>query len=161
MNREVPLPHPTRPRAFGLLSSSDWSSLFARFAAGATLLPLEVRHPLIDLRVVEYLLAIPIIPWLLDKAILRSVAIGILPDQVRLRPKTPLAGDPGVQLKNCNKFLELDRFIPSPAVLSYINRDAVPQIAQEGDSNKIWLNVRPYCLNQWLVQSSAPNLLGR
>lgn len=146
--------HPTHPRAFGLVSSPDWSTLFARFDAAATLLPLEVRHPLIDVRLVEYLLGIPIIPWLLDKAILRSAGIGRLPEAVRLRPKTPLEGDPGVQLKESDKFQEIDRFIPSRAVLSYIRREAVPQIAGEADSNQIWLNVRPYSLNRWLIHSS-------
>lgn len=147
-------PHPTRPRAFGLISSPDWRSLFARFDAGATLRPLEVRHPLIDVRVIEYLLAIPIIPWLLDKAILRSATSGLLPDEVRLRPKTPLAGDPGVQLKDSKKLREIDAFVPWNGVLSYIRREAIPKVAQETDSNKLWLNVRPHSLNQWLMHCS-------
>ena len=155
MNAELHLPHTTRPRAFGLLFSPEWSSLFARFDAGATLLPLEVRHPLIDLRVIEYLLAIPVIPWLLDKAILRRVTIGILPEQIRLRPKTPLAGDPGLQLRGSNKFQEIDGFRPVPALLSYVNREAIPRIVDEGDRNKLWTNVRPYSLNQWLMNCFA------
>jgi len=72
-----------------------------------------------------------------------------------LRPKTPLAGDPGLQLKCSKKFRELDEFKPVPAVLNYVNREAVPGIADEVDSNKLWINVRPYSLNQWLMNCFA------
>ncbi len=153
VNAEVPLPHPVRPRAFGGLFSPSWSSLFTRFDAGATLLPLEVRHPLIDLRMVEYLLAIPIIPWLLDKAILRKAMTGILPDEVRLRAKQPLAGDPGLQLRYSKKFRSIDEFSPVSTILSYVNREAVPRVTEETDSNQLWMNVRPFSLNQWLTNS--------
>lgn len=159
VNNEDQRSHPTRPRAFGLISSPEWRSLLGRFDAGATLRPLEVRHPLIDIRVIEYLLAIPIIPWLLDKAILRSATSGLLPDEVRLRPKTPLAGDPGVQLKDSHKLRKIDEFVPRNGVLSYIRREAVPKVAQETDSNKLWLNVRPHSLNQWLMHCSPRALM--
>jgi asparagine synthase (glutamine-hydrolysing) len=54
----------------------------------------EPRFPFFDLRVVRYLLAIPPIPWCLNKTLLRRAMRGVLPDAVRLRPKAPLAADP-------------------------------------------------------------------
>jgi asparagine synthase (glutamine-hydrolysing) len=150
---ERPLPHPTRPMAFGAMFSPNWNSFFARFDGGATLLPLEVRHPLIDMRMVEYLLALPIIPWLLDKMILRKAMTGLLPDAVRLRPKTPLGGDPGLQLRYSKKLRDVDEFRPVPAILNFVNRAAVPRVTEESNSNQLWMNVRPYSLNQWLTNS--------
>jgi len=44
---------------------------------------------------VAYLLSIPAIPWSLGKALLRQAMIGVLPDAIRCRKKTPLAGDLG------------------------------------------------------------------
>ncbi len=146
-------PHPTRPHAFRILSSPDWSALFARFDSNVTSLPLEVRHPLIDVRVVEYLLSVPVIPWMLDKTILRKAMVGVLPDTVRLRPKSPLSNDPGLQLTGSQKFRQIDSFKPIPEILAYIDRNAVPPVSAEEDSNRLWLNVRPFSLNQWLINS--------
>lgn len=145
--------HPLRPRAFRGLYSPSWDSLFSRYDAGTTLLPLEVCHPLIDVRMVDYLLELPIIPWLQDKTILREAMAGILPDAVRRRPKSPLTGDPGLQLTNSTKFREIDDFRPLPTILSYIDRESIPQVTQEADSNQLWINVRPFSLNQWLAHS--------
>ncbi len=147
--------HPTRPRVFRAFVSPSWDSLFSRYDAGVSRLPLEVRHPLIDVRMVDYLLALPIIPWLLDKTILREAMNGILPDTVRLRPKTPLGGDPGLQLRHSTKFREVDGFRPVPEILSYVDRKSIPKVTEEVDSNKLWVNLRPFSLNQWLTYSHS------
>lgn len=147
--------HPTRPRVFRAFDAPSWDSLFTRFDAAVTLLPLEVRHPLIDVRMVDYLLALPIIPWLLDKTIVREAMDGFLPDIVRLRPKTPLQGDPGLQLRHSTKFQEVDGFRPVPEILSYVDRKSIPKVTEEVDSNQLWLNLRPFSLNQWLTYSHS------
>ena len=126
-----------------------------RFDAGVTLLPLEVRHPLIDVRMVDYLLDLPIIPWLLDKRILREAMIGILPDAVRLRPKSPLGGDPGLQLRRTDKFRAIDAFHAVPEIFSYVDRKSIPRVTEALDSNQVWINVRPFSLNQWLAHSHS------
>ncbi|HET6975022.1 MAG TPA: asparagine synthase-related protein [Pyrinomonadaceae bacterium] len=147
--------HPLRPLAFRVIHSPSWDSLFSRYDAGTTLLPLEVRHPLIDLRMVDYLLALPIVPWLLDKWILRKAMEGILPDAVRQRPKSPLAGDPGLSLRHTKKFQEIDQFQPVERLASYVDRKSIPGITQEINSNQLSINVRPFSLNQWLTYSQA------
>lgn len=55
-------------------------------------MPMVARHPLCDLRLVEFMLSIPR-PLTLDKRIVRESMRGRLPEAVRTRPKTPLAGD--------------------------------------------------------------------
>jgi asparagine synthase (glutamine-hydrolysing) len=152
---ERPPAHPLRPIAYHNLCSPSWDSLLSRFDAGETLLPLEVRHPLIDVRVVDYLLSLPIIPWLLNKTILREAMSGILPDVVRQRPKSTLAGDPGLCLRHTKKFQDIDQFEPVEALASYVDRDSIPSVTKEADSNQLWLNLRPFSLNQWLTYSHA------
>ncbi len=152
LSKEAPA-HPSRPRVFSTLLSPHWDSLMSRHDAGTTLLPLEVRHPLIDLRVVEYLLDLPVIPWLLDKTILRQAMVGILPDAVRQRPKSPLAGDPGLLLRHTRKFQEIDDFKPVSAISSYVDRKSIPRVTEAVNSSQLSINVRPYCLNQWLAYS--------
>lgn len=145
--------HPSRPRVFSTVYSPHWDYLMSRHDAGTTLLPLEVRHPLIDLRVVEYLLGLPVIPWLLEKTILRQAMVGILPDAVRQRPKSPLAGDPGLLLRHTRKFQEIDDFKAVSAICSYVDRKSIPRVTDAVNSSQLSTNIRPYCLNQWLAYS--------
>lgn len=155
--------HPLRPRVFSTLSSPHWDSLMSRHDAGTTLLPLEVRHPLIDVRLVDYLLGLPVIPWLLDKSILRKAMVGILPDAVRMRPKSPLAGDPGLLLRHTRKFQEIDEFKPVSAIWAYVDRKSIPRVSEEVNSIDLSINLRPFCLNQWLAysqSSGATNAIG-
>jgi len=153
VNAERELAHPDRPRAFRVLHSPSWDFLFSRYDAGSTLLPLEVRHPLIDVRMVDYLLALPVIPWLLDKAIMRKAMTGVLPDAIVRRPKSPLAGDPGLHLRHTKKFQNIDGFNPVTALSSFVDRKSIPKVTEEVDSNLLWINVRPFSLNQWLAHS--------
>jgi asparagine synthase (glutamine-hydrolysing) len=153
VNAERPLAHPVRPHAFRILDSPSWDFLFSRYDAGSTLLPLEVRHPLIDVRMVDYLLALPVIPWLLDKAIMRKAMMGVLPDAILRRPKSPLAGDPGLHLRHTKKFQNIDGFQPVAALSSFVDRKSIPKVTEEVDSNLLWINVRPFSLNEWLANS--------
>jgi asparagine synthase (glutamine-hydrolysing) len=76
------------------LSAPGWTYLFEHQNPGVTRRPVEVRYPFLDLRIVEYLLAIPPFPWFFEKALLREAMVVRLPESVRRRPKTPLAVDP-------------------------------------------------------------------
>ncbi|HXQ74763.1 MAG TPA: asparagine synthase-related protein [Pyrinomonadaceae bacterium] len=153
VNTEVPTAHPLRPRAFSTLNSPSWDLLFANYDAGTTLVPLEVRHPLIDVRMVEYLLSLPVVPWMLEKTILRKAMAGTLPNAVLSRPKSPLASDPGLHLSHTKKFQSIDEFQPVAALLSYVDRTSIPRVAEEVNSNQLSINVRPFSLNQWLIHS--------
>lgn len=150
---ERSLPHATRPFAFRNINSPHWRALFARFDPGVTRLPLEVRHPMIDLRLITYSLGLPVIPWLVDKHILREAMRGLVPESVRCRQKTTLAGDPGMQLRYSTKASEIDSFLPTPELSNYVRRDVVPLLATESDSNCLWINARPFSLNQWFRYS--------
>jgi asparagine synthase (glutamine-hydrolysing) len=102
------------------------------------------------LRIVSYLLAIPPLPWCIDKHILRRAMRGILPNAIRVRAKAPLAGDP---LRA--KLLEsggqrLDQFDASPDLARFVNRSIIPSLAGGRDSDNPWLHIRPLCLDFWL-----------
>lgn len=82
-----------RPEAIRALSDPFWVSFFEARDPGATGIPLEVRSPLFDLRVLEFSLHLPA-SWCLDKRLLRVAMAGILPEVVRNRPKAPLVAAP-------------------------------------------------------------------
>ena len=150
-----PKVHPTRPHAYELLTSADWPSIFETYDPGVTGVPVEVRHPFFDRRLVEYLLAIPPMPWSFDKTIVRLAMRGSLPERVRRRPKTVAAGDPIVALLQTPDARWVDHFEAVPALHRYVDRKRVPRVCGETDQNAVWTNVRPLCLNYWLKAQDA------
>jgi asparagine synthase (glutamine-hydrolysing) len=142
--------HPIHPRGHGSLSLPQWTHLFEQEDPGATGCAVETRYPFLDLRMVNFLLAIPPFPWFFKKTLLREAMTKRLPARVLIRPKTPLQGDPvSAQIKLAGT----DRLkqIPWSTDLDrYINRSAMTasHSKMEQEEASTWL--RPYCLNIWL-----------
>ncbi|MFB2835275.1 asparagine synthase-related protein [Floridanema evergladense] len=152
--REKPLIHPIRPEAYQQLTSSGWPCLFENYDSGVTGLPVEVRYPFFDLRLVNYLLAIPPVPWCLHKELMRVAMRGILPELVRQRPKTPMLGNPITALLQQAKSSGIDRFTPVPNLAKYVDRNAIPLLSgTEQDINEVCINLQPLNLNYWLEHS--------
>jgi asparagine synthase (glutamine-hydrolysing) len=151
-----PAVHPTRPHAYELLTSADWPSIFETYDPGVTGVPVEVRHPFFDRRLIEYLLAIPPMPWSFDKTIVRLAMRGSLPEPVRRRPKTVAASDPIIALLQTPDARWVDHFEAVPALHRYVDRERVPRVCGETDQSAVWTNVRPLCLNYWLRAQDAP-----
>jgi asparagine synthase (glutamine-hydrolysing) len=86
--------HPWHPRAVGSFKSSIWPALFDRLRADEMSGPFEWRHPFLDLRVLEYMLSLPPVPWAWRKHLLREAMRGRLPQDVLARDKAPLAVQP-------------------------------------------------------------------
>ena len=72
--RELPAlrPHPVLPKAHASLSLPHWTRMFEHENAGLTHYPVEVRHPFLDLRIVNFLLALPPFPLFFEKRLLRA-----------------------------------------------------------------------------------------
>src|SRR6202008_2887737 len=96
-----------------------WATLFEGYDAGVTGVPVEVRHPFFDLRLVAFLLALPALPWCSDKELLREAARGVLPDEVRLRRKSPLLADPLIALLQQPESAWVDSFESVPELGRY------------------------------------------
>lgn len=72
---------------YGMGRTAFWSNIFEMHDPGMTGLPVKPLYPFFDLRLVEFLMAIPPIPWLVDKRLLRDAMRGKLPEAVRTRKK--------------------------------------------------------------------------
>lgn len=154
-NEENQLPnwwpmHSIRPRGHRSLALPLWTHLFEQDDPGATRCLVETRYPFLDLRMVNYLLAIPPFPWFFKKTLVREAMTGRLPERIRTRPKTPLQGDPvSAQLRRTGA----DRLkeIPwSPDLDCYIDRSAMIAPHRKMDQEQASGSLRPYCLNIWL-----------
>lgn len=142
--------HKTRPEAYQLLNQPGWAATFEGFDPGVTGLPVEVRHPFFDLRLVEYLLAIPPIPWFIHKELVRVAMRGILPEAVRRRPKTPLAGNPVYTLLQQSREQSIDPIDPPLELTQYIDWGQVQRVmGDEQDTSDLWTNLRPLGLVHW------------
>jgi hypothetical protein len=87
-------PDEARSRMLALLESPVLRATLQDLDPFMTGLPVEHRHPLLDLRLVRFCLAIPPHPWCYDKTLFRVAMRDELPRAVLQRPKTPLLGDP-------------------------------------------------------------------
>ncbi|OLE20818.1 MAG: hypothetical protein AUI36_34705 [Cyanobacteria bacterium 13_1_40CM_2_61_4] len=116
---------------------------------------MEVRHPFFDLQLIGFLLALPALPWCSDKELLREAARGILPDAVRLRPKSPLPADPLIALLQRPESAWVDWFEADPELGRYVERRSVPKVFGEKDPWSAWIHLRPLSLNSWLRSKAA------
>ena len=142
-----------RPATLRALQSKLWTPLLEGYDQSATGLPLEVRHPFLDVRLVEYILAIPVKPWCVNKHILRCAMKDRLPDAVVNRAKTPLAGDPALQLSRHASVRWLDSFDVSPQLTRFVNLRFRRPLAEEETPDALWANLRLFALNYWLAHS--------
>jgi asparagine synthase (glutamine-hydrolysing) len=90
-------PHPWHPRAIASFNDAIWPSLLEELDFDAALSPVVWRHPYLDLRVLEFMLSVPPVPWARRKLLLRRAMHGRLPRAVLERRKAPLAQSPIVE----------------------------------------------------------------
>lgn len=152
-HRAIPyIDHPTRPYAYRIYTFlSQHSCFFERYDAGNTGLPLEYRQPLMDLRLLDCCLSLPLQPWTVKKHILRESMRGHLPEAVRTRAKSPLAGWPFAELLKSTKN-HFDH-IPKPSSLErYVTWRKIEKQAMLRDQPQfMWNAMRPHSLAIWLA----------
>lgn len=142
--------HPIHPRGHGSLALPQWTLLFEQDDPGATGYPVETRYPFLDLRMVNFLLAIPPFPWFFKKTLLREAMAGRLPESVRMREKTPLQGDPVAAQIGRSGIAQLKTVPLNPEMSRYINALAVAEPHAKMSSEELTLSLRPHCFNIWL-----------
>ena len=140
-----------RPKAYKSLTEIWWTNYFEVYDPGNTQQPVEMRHPFFDIRLVNFLLSLPTLPWCVGKQIIREAMAGVLPPEIIRRRKTPLGGNPIAELLKQPQAAWIDSFQPSPELLHYVDRSRVPRIT--GLTNippHAWMHLRPLTLNHWL-----------
>ena len=138
--------HLSRTRAHASMLLPQWTNFFELQDPGVTHYAVAVRYPFLDLRMVEYLLAIPAFPWTYKKKLLREAMINKMPERLRLRPKTPLSADPSaVKIRERGM-----QWIKSKPLSERVCGFVAPSML---DGFHVTIDVeqfRPYCLDLWL-----------
>jgi len=150
------LAQPLRPYAYHVLRYiAQRSNFFDTYHPGWTGAAIEFRHPLLDLRVVDFCLSVPPFPWCHRKELLRRAMAGTLPDAILRRPKTPLAGFPYMKLLARPESRWIDEFVACPATERYVDRSQLPPARGQNDPDLTWQLLRPLGLDLWLRQQSG------
>jgi asparagine synthase (glutamine-hydrolysing) len=142
-----------RPWAHDDLTAPVWTAVFESYDPGATRFAAEVRHPFFDLRLVEYLLSVPPLPWLVDKELLREAMKNRLPESVRDRPKTPLGGYAAHEQLVRNPQPDLERIVEASGIDRYVDVKGFLKIARRPERlrpSEYGLITRPLGLSVWL-----------
>ena len=142
--------HSLLPEAYASLTSPYWKLFFELEDPGITRASQEVRYPLLDLRVVNYLLSLPSFPWLFEKRIFRDATRNRLPERIRRRPKTPLSDSQLDALLGGGASSWPQREGFGAQIASYVDLTKVPQIPLRTGPENMKVIIRAFCLNFWL-----------
>ena len=142
-----------RSLAHQSLTQPFWVSVFEYYDPGCLKLPLEVRLPFLDLRLLAYLLALPPLPWCVGKQLLRLAMRDALPAEICQRPKSPLAGDP-VSIKFQQRLTSA--FLPRLELGQYVTLETASYgLAENRPVWNAWEELRVVSLAYWLRHLST------
>ena len=126
------------------------SSFFEATDPARTGCLVEMRHPFFDLRVVEFCLSLPTVPWCVRKEILRRWLRGRVPEAVRERPKSPLPGYPHLLARPRPGTHGRGPFEPCAGTARYVDRGKMMAMEQDPHPWRSWVDLRPASLDLWL-----------
>jgi asparagine synthase (glutamine-hydrolysing) len=139
-----------RSGLFYVFESAHLPLYFEAADAGVTRTPIEQYHPFLDLRVLQFLMSVPTVPWKNQKHLLRTAMSGSLPETILHRPKAPLAGDPE-EASGAEFPIEWQESMRrSPELEKYFSTKSGPLIPEgSGGASALWVDSRPFELASW------------
>lgn len=155
LRREEPAAHPIHSKGYRTLADAYWPQSQDQEEAAYTGLPLELRSPLFDYRLLRFLLRLPPIPWCVDKEILRRAMRGALPEAILQRPKCPLAEDPLLLHVKKRNWRPGQAERPAAETSAFINWPEFLDSVQPEPDGRLWSYVPPIALDLWLKQRNV------
>lgn len=112
--------------------------------------PGEWLDPLGEKRLMEFFLALPVLPWFAHKLLLREAMEGLLPDEIRLRPRDQIASHHAAFFREPgNEWI--DRWRADPRLERFVRREAVPPVfGGRMPAHRGFVHLGPLLLNLWL-----------
>jgi len=144
--------HPLRPRGYASLFFPQWSYMFEREDAAFTKAAVEVRYPFLDVRIINFLLAIPAMPWCFRKFLLREAVRGRIPERVRRHRKMVPLEDPLFAAARRDASHHFTRKNLCKEMSVYVDLESLSRLDWNVPGDVIEMQVRPWCLNRWLIQ---------
>jgi asparagine synthase (glutamine-hydrolysing) len=139
-------PRHWKPSAIRAFTDPLWPALFDMLRLSEMTGGPEWRHPYLDLRLLQYLISIPTIPWAWRKEILRQAMRHKLPSQVLARDKTPLVDQP---LREPLKKHGFPALSGTPGFERYVRPEALPRFYSP--TNNLDQVIFAHALDYWLA----------
>ena len=141
--------HPVHPQAYTSLHSAYWAGVLEDEDAAWIRAPLEPRAPLLDLRLLRFLLRLPSVPWCANKELARKAMTGWLPNAVLQRRKTPLVMEP---LVACQRKQNWSPAVLEPprGILPYVNWTKYIETLEQDTGSLNMEILCPISLAHWL-----------
>lgn len=148
--------HPARPDGYASFRLPAWALIFEGLDCAVSRAPVEVRHPFMDIRMLRFLLSLPVLPWCRDKFILRRAMRGALPAEVLDRPKSGVRGWPfySIWQRDCAGAKVLPETVAGTvwsgaSVNDYVNKEVLNR-AGISSQYGLSINLRPRALGFFL-----------
>ena len=138
--------HPWHPKAMASFNGGIWQRVLGDLGSDEAHSPFVWRHPFLDLRVLEFMLSVPPVPWGWEKHLLREAMRGRLEPAVLERKKTPLAGSPIAQPIRDHGLPGLSR---NHRLAEYVDVDKLP--SGDLDEADLWKVIGVHALDHWLA----------
>jgi asparagine synthase (glutamine-hydrolysing) len=142
--------HPLHPEGYAALTGAFWPNVFESEDAGWTGVPVEARAPLLDQRLLRFLLRVPPVPWCMNKQLLRTAMHGLLAEEVRVRKKTPLQGDPLQLHAEKNGWAAVPSDSACERLSKFVNSNMLSATSRPALGLSLWADLRPIALDYWL-----------
>ncbi len=142
--------HPLHSVGYASLTSSYWPNMFENEDAGWTGVAVETRAPLLDQKLLRFLLRVPPVPWCMNKELLRESMAGLLPEEVRLRKKTPLLGDPLMLHTQKNGWKATIASDACERLKMFVDCKMLTATSHPAVGSTLWADLRPIALDFWL-----------
>ncbi|MDP1837831.1 MAG: asparagine synthase-related protein [Reyranella sp.] len=140
--------HPWRPLAIASFTSPFWQNDLDDMNFREQLAPIVRRHPYLDLRVTDFMLSVPPVPWGWKKHLMREAMRDRLPAEVLGREKTPLACYPDVASMRKHGLPEPSR---GSRFERYVDRQQLPTV--QASETEIYFAMAAYSLDHWLTHN--------
>ncbi|MDA1081241.1 MAG: asparagine synthase-related protein [Gemmatimonadetes bacterium] len=152
---EPPVTHRARPEAYQRLTSSLWQMMHQGWDRAFTGAPVEIRWPFLDSRLLEFVFAIPPVPWCQRKHLMRRAFASELPADVIRRPKTTVPGY--FELATSKWRRRTAGAVPplSEHTKEFVDSARLIETLATGDSEAVLAGWRALTLDRWLRDLEA------
>ncbi|MBG0792653.1 hypothetical protein IYY11_04325 [Methylocystis sp. H62] len=116
-------PHPWRPHTVAHLRHPVCQGVFESFDPGIGGWLVEAVYPYLDVRMMQFLSSVPVVPWCHRKALIRESMTGMLPESVLRREKTYLSAVPSNRARERHPFPPI---LQSPELSRYVDMSKIP-----------------------------------
>ena len=142
--------HPWHPVAVASFTSPIWQCDFDNANFLETRTSAVWRYPYLDLRLIEFMLSVPPIPWGWKKHLMRDAMRDRLPPEVLERPKTPLPCYPDAAVIRKRGLPTLSG---GKQLDDYVDVQHLPTI--EATDGELYFGMGAHVLDRWLTSGFA------